>query len=193
VYKNQNPPFWCPIYEVHSSGVTLPLADYPDRLVEPEIVFRAARDLSHRDGNYDVVEVLESVVAHVGYEVLAPRFKGLTLGERPVNGSLADHISNGCVVIGDAIPHWRNVAFEDVPLRVTDGGSEVFSLVGGHPFDNPFLPIVVLVNRVCRRFDINAGAVLLSASSASFFTGGIGTEIVAEYQGLGQVAVSFAE
>jgi 2-keto-4-pentenoate hydratase len=194
VYKNQNPPFWCPIYDVFPNGARLPLELAPDRLVEPEIIFRADRDFRVRDCNYSLTEVLEGVTAHVGFEILAPRYRGeLTLGERPVYGSLADHIANGCVVVGDSIPEWRSIDFEDVTLRVSDDGVEQFSLIGGHPFDNPFLPIVVLVNRVRRKADIKANDVLLSASSASFFTGGINTVIRAVYEGLGEVTATFAD
>jgi 2-keto-4-pentenoate hydratase len=191
VYRNQDPPFWCPVYDVFPSGAELPVDFAPDRLLEPEIMFRAERDFPARDRNYGVTEILESVTAHVAFEILAPRFHGLTIGERPVYASLADHISNGGVVIGDKIPDWQTVDFEDVTLRVTDDDVEVFSVVGGHPFDNPFLPIVVLVNRVRRQADIKAGDILVSASSASFFTGGIGTTIRASYEGVGDVAMTF--
>ena len=111
-------------------------------------MFRVDRDLPARNRNYDVSEVMDSVTAVVGFEVIGSRFRrspcrrGPSDGQGSLYGSLSDHIANGCIVVGDAIPGWRDVAFEDVGLRVTEGDRELISVVGCHPFDNPFLPVV---------------------------------------------------
>ena len=68
-------------------------------------------------------------------------------GPGSLYGALSDHLANGCIVVGDAIPHWRDVVFEDVRLHLTEDDRELISVVGCHPFDNPFLPVIVGVNR----------------------------------------------
>jgi 2-keto-4-pentenoate hydratase len=107
-------------------------------------------------------------------------------------GSLSDHIANGCIVVGDAIPGWRDVAFEDVHLRVTEGDRELISVVGCHPFDNPFLPVVVSVNRLRRHRGMKAGDIIVTNSSTSFFAVDSGSLTRATYEGLGEVVATFA-
>jgi len=65
-------------------------------------------------------------------------------------------------------PQWQGVAFEDVHLRLTDADRELASVVGCHPFDNPLLPVVVGVNRI-RHHQVEAGAIIVTNSSTSFF------------------------
>ena len=87
----------------------------------------------------------------------------------------------------------RDVAFEDVRLRMTQDGEELVSVVGCHPFDNPFLPVVVGVNRLRRRLGVKAGDVIVTNSSTSFFAVRAGSVIRAVYDGLGEVTATFAE
>ncbi|HEX4530568.1 MAG TPA: hypothetical protein VIA11_14285 [Acidimicrobiia bacterium] len=200
VYKPMNPPFSAPVYDLFPSGAEIPAEISPARLIEPEIMFRVDRDLPARDRRYGIAEVMESVTAVVGFEVIGSRFRtaGPADGGPPANGqgslygSLSDHIANGCIVVGDAISGWRDVAFEDVRLRVTEDDRELISAVGCHPFDDPFLPVVVSVNRLRRRRGVKAGDVILTNSSTSFFAVEAGSSIRATYEGLGEVVASFA-
>ena len=200
VYKPMNPPFSAPIYDRFASGAEIPAAISPGRLIEPEIMFRVDRDLPARDRNYDVTEIMDSVTGVVGFEVIGSRFRApspsdasaTTPGQGSLYGSLSDHIANGCVVVGDAIPNWRDVAFEDVRLRLTEDDRELISVVGCHPFDNPFLPVVVSVNQLRRRRGVKAGDVIVTNSSTSFFAVAAGSSIRAVYEGLGEVVASFA-
>jgi 2-keto-4-pentenoate hydratase len=192
VYKPMNPPFSAPIYDLLPSGAEIPAEISPSRLIEPEIMFRVDRDLPARDRNYDVSEIMESVTAVVGFEVIGSRFRGPSDGQGSLYGSLSDHIANGCIVVGDAIPGWRDVAFEDVSLRVTEGDRELISVIGCHPFDNPFLPVVVSVNRLRRRQGVKAGDVIVTNSSTSFFAVEAESLIRATYDGLGEVVAAFA-
>ncbi len=163
-------------------------------------MFRADRDLPAREGTYAVMEVMDSVTAVVGFEVIGSRF---ALGEAPdglphvdgtgsLYGSLSDHLANGCIVVGDEIPGWRDVAFEDVSLRLTEDGGELISVVGCHPFDNPVLPVIVGVNRLRRGAGVRAGDIIVTNSSTSFFAVAAGAEIRATYQGLGEVTATFS-
>jgi 2-keto-4-pentenoate hydratase len=201
VYKPMNPPFYAPIYDVFESGAVIPMSLSELRLIEPEIIFRADRDLPPRAHHYAIDEIRDAVTAHVGFEIIGSRFRqsdlgsayALSKGQKSHYGSLSDNIANGCVVVGDAIPNWRDIAFEDVSLRLTENDHEIIHFVGGHPFDNPFLPVIVGVNRMRRGAGIRAGEVIITSSSTSFFPVSAGTVIRATYEGLGEVSASFAD
>jgi 2-keto-4-pentenoate hydratase len=199
VYKPMHPPIYAPIYDLFPSGAEIPAEISPHRLIEPEIMFRVDRDLPRRDGNYDIAEIMDSVTAVVGFEVIGSRFRApasedgaSSNGQGSLYGSFSDHIANGGIVVGDPIPAWRDVAFEDVGLRMTEDDRELVSVVGCHPFDNPFLPVVVGVNRLRRHVGVQAGAVIVTSSSTSFFPVQAGTSIRAAYEGLGEVTATFA-
>lgn len=198
LYKPMNPPFFAPIYDLFPSGAEIPAEIAPGRLIEPEIMFRVDRDLPARDRNYDVSEILESVTGLVGFEVIGSRFRAASSSEAPASGqgsllgSLSDHIANACIVVGDAIPGWRDVAFEDVSLRMTEDERELVAVVGCHPFDNPFLPVVVGVNRLRRHSGVKAGDIIVTNSSTSWFPVQAGSLIRATYDGLGEVRATFA-
>ena len=193
LYKPMNPPFHAPIYEVFPSGASIPVDLSPTRLIEPEIMFRADRDLPARDRRYDVAEVRDAVTAVVGFEVIGSRFRAASSeGVGSLLGALSDHIANAAVVVGDSVPAWREIAFEDVALRVTEGDRVLASVVGCHPFDDPFLPVVVGVNRLRRHRGVRAGDVIVTNSSTSFFPVAAGAFIRATYEGLGEVTATFA-
>lgn len=199
VYKPMNPPLLAPIYDLLHDGATIPTSLSPLRLIEPEIMFRADHDLPARARHYDITEIREAVTAHVGFEVIGSRFKqpsiehiyALSKGQRSHYGSLSDNIANGCVILGDAIRHWRDVDFSAVAVSMTEDAREIVRFVGGHPFDDPFLPIVVGVNRLRHGPGIRAGDVLITSSSTSFFPVGGGSLIRAAYDGLGAVSARF--
>jgi 2-keto-4-pentenoate hydratase len=201
LYKPMNPPFCAPIYDLFPSGAEIPAHISPMRLIEPEIMFRVDRDMPAREQQYDVAEVMDSVTAVVGFEVIGSRFRtaepsqgaAKVDGTGSLHGSLSDHIANGCVVVGDEIRGWRNIAFEDIGLRLTEGDRELVSVIGCHPFDNPFLPVVVGVNRLRRRMGVRAGEIIVTNSSTSFFRVSAGAPICATYEGLGSVRATFAE
>jgi 2-keto-4-pentenoate hydratase len=200
VYKPMNPPFHAPIYDVFPSGAEIPAHISPARLIEPEIMFRVDRDLPARERNYMPAEIMERVTALIGFEVIGSRFRrgdasddaGASNAQGSLYGSLSDHIANGCIVVGDAIDDWRDIAFEDVAVRMTADDHELVSVVGCHPFDNPFLPVVVGVNRLRRREGMKAGDIVVTNSSTSFFAVAAGVLVRATYEGLGEVTATFA-
>jgi len=193
VYKPTQPPFYAPIYDVLPSGAEIPSDLARARLIEPEIMFRADRDLPARDAAYPIGEIMDAVTAVIGFEVIGSRYRrDATTGQGSLYGSYADHIANGGIVVGDAIPGWRDVAFEDVAVRVTEGDREIASVVGAHPFDNPFLPVVVGVNRIRRGAGVKAGDIIVTNSSTSYLQVQAGVVIRAVYAGLGEVTATIA-
>ena len=195
LYKPMNPPVHTPIYDVLPNGSVVPADISPGRLIEPEIMFRVGHDLPPRDPRYEVDEIADAVTAVVGFEVIGSRFSTdpSAPGQGSLYGSLSDHLANGCIVVGDAIRGWHDVAFEDVRLTMYEGDRELVSVIGCHPFDNPFFPVVVGVNRLRRHHGVRAGDVIVTNSSTSWFAVRAGAEIRAVYEGLGEVTASFAE
>jgi 2-keto-4-pentenoate hydratase len=196
-YKPMNAPFYAPVYDVFKSGDTIPNDVSPGRLAEPEVMFRLDKDLPARDNRYEVAEVAEAVTCVLGFELIGSRFSyelphELT-GEAAHHNSLCDHIANGALVIGDAVPGWRDIDFEDVRLRFYEDGRELVSVRGVHGFDNPFLPVVVGVNRLRRHTGAKKGDIILTQSSTSFFPIKAGSTAHAIYEGLGEVKATFAE
>jgi len=185
LYKPMNPPVYAPIYDAFESGAEIPAAISPDRLIEPEIMFRVDRDLPARGARYGIDEVADAVTAVAGFELIGSRFS------RDCS-SAGQNTPNGGIVVGDAIPGWRDVAFEDVRLRMTAGDRELVSVVGCHPFDDPFLPVVVGLNRLRRHHGARAGDVIVTNSSTSFFPVDADTVVRAVYEGVGEVVARFA-
>jgi 2-keto-4-pentenoate hydratase len=195
LYKPMNPPVYAPIYDVYTSGALIPAAISPARLIEPEIMFRVDRDLPPRDARYAVDEVADAVTAVVGFEIIGSRFRSdgsSSGGGGSLYGALSDHLANGAIVVGDSVPGWRDVAFEDVHLRMCAGDDELVSVVGCHPFDDPFFPAVVGVNRLRRHHGVHAGQIIVTNSSTSFFPVEPAVPVRAVYDGVGEVTATFA-
>jgi 2-keto-4-pentenoate hydratase len=198
IYKPMNPPIQAPIYDAFPNGAEIPAGISPGRLIEPEIMFRIDRSLPAQEHRYTIAEVMEAVTAVVGFEVIGSRFRSepsegaaRTGGQGSLLGSLSDHLANGCIVVGDEVPGWRDVAFEDVRLRMCAGDRELITVVGCHPFDDPVLPVVVGVNRLRHR-GVRAGEIIVTNSSTSFFPVEPGVPVRAIYEGVGEVTASFA-
>ena len=194
LYKPMNPPVFAPIYDVFPSGAEIPATISPGRLIEPEIMFRVDRELPAREARYEVDELADAVTAVVGFEIIGSRFSRdpSAPGQGSLYGALSDHLANGCIVVGDAIAGWRDAAFEDVRLTMREGEREIVSVVGCHPFDNPFFPVVVGLNRLRRHQGARAGDIIVTNSSTSFFSVDAGTVVRAVYEGLGEVSATFA-
>ena len=75
-------------------------------------------------------------------------------------------------------------------MRVAEGDRELISVVGCHPFDNPFLPVVVGVNRLRRHSGVKEGDIIVTNSSTSFFAVAA-VPYRATYEGLGEVTATF--
>ena len=73
-----------------------------------------------------------------------------------------------------------------------EGEREIVSVVGCHPFDNPFFPVVVGLNRLRRHQGARAGDIIVTNSSTSFFSVDAGTVVRAVYEGLGEVSATFS-
>lgn len=200
VYKPMQPIFYAPIYDVIDNGGEIPAPPSSLRLIEPEIMFRVDRALPVREAKYGHAELSECLTAVVGMEVVGGRFSApsvdhvyaLSKSQKSNYGSLSDNIANDYIVVGDEIPGWRDVAFEEVRVTMTDGDRTLIDFVGGHPFDDPYLTALVGINRMRRTHALNEGDIIVTSSSTSFFPAAAGSLVRSTYEGLGSVSASFA-
>jgi 2-keto-4-pentenoate hydratase len=200
VYKPMQPVFYAPVYDVVEDGGFIPLELSGLRLIEPEIMFNVDADLERHGDKMSHAALSQRLTARVGFEVVGGRFRprsvdetyALSKSQRSNYGVLSDHIANSCIVTGALVPGWRDVSFENVRVTLREGERVLVDTVGGHPFDDPFLPALVGINRILRTHDIEAGTTILTSSSTSFFPVRAGKKIHAEYEGIGAVSATFA-
>ncbi len=105
--------------------------------VEAEIAFRFGRDLPARPTPYTRPEIIAAIAsAHVSMELVDSR-----LADPQAAGPLwclADNLLNGALVVGDAIPGWRDLDFSAQTARVHAGAAMIHASLGRPPLDDLF-------------------------------------------------------
>ena len=159
----------------------------PGRLIEPEIMFRVDRDLPARDGALRGRRARRRGDGRGrirDHRVAVQSGRRLPLdGQGSLYGALSDHIANGCIVVGDAIPAGAMLRSRTCTSPSTKVTAKSSSVVGCHPFDNPFFPVVVGLNRLRRHQGARAGDIIVTNSSTSFFPVDAGTVVRAGLRG----------
>ncbi|SME97585.1 2-keto-4-pentenoate hydratase [Pseudogulbenkiania subflava DSM 22618] len=120
-----------------ASGATLPAASFLGLGIEAEIAVRFGHDLPPRATRYTRDEILDAIASvHVAIELIDTR-----LAAPKVAGplwSLADNLVNGGLIVGDAIPHWRELDFAALTVRVSANGGLRAETQGRPPLDDLF-------------------------------------------------------
>ena len=99
------------------------------RGVEAEIGVRLARSLPRREQPYEAAEVMAAVGSmHPIIEVLDSRYLDPDAVD-PLS-ALADSLSHGGLVVGPAIPEWRDVDLHTEHVRMLVGGAEIKARTG---------------------------------------------------------------
>ena len=95
-----------------------------DRAVEAEIAVRIAHDLPPRAAPYSRAEVLAAIgSAHPAIEVLQSRYVDVDRVDKL--SALADSLSHGGLVVGEAIPDWQGIDLGTEQVRLLVNGAEV--------------------------------------------------------------------
>src|SRR3546814_835506 len=120
-FKATQPNLFAPIFNILPNGspITSEVANL--HLIEPEILFRAERDLPPREEAYSYEEVASAVVAVPAFEFLATRFSAdftSLLGQKDPQ-IYADNTLSGGFVVGDANPNWRALDFLKMRIVTT--------------------------------------------------------------------------
>jgi 2-keto-4-pentenoate hydratase len=194
LYKPREPALRAPLYasRLFRSPGRVPLALVPSRRIEPEITFRATRDLPPRAAVYRPEEVADAVVACPSLELVDTRFDTRHRGIRQMLDARptwfeanTDHITHGAFVVGEGRADWRDVDFARLRVVMRAGERVVVDSVGGHAFLDPFLPVVVMVNQLRHGPGLTAGQVVATGSFTGFFEVEADTPISAEFVGFG--------
>jgi 2-keto-4-pentenoate hydratase len=176
---------------VVESGATLSPGQVPLQGVEAEIAFRFDRALPPRDAPYGYEEVATSVTAFPAIEVVDSRFH--TYPKTPLLDRLADFMSNGALVKGDAIAGWRGLDLVNVEVELAIDDRTIVRHAGGHPAKDPLQPAVALVNDVRRSVGIGAGDIVTTGTYTGLHFAKPGQTVHAIFHGVGSVSVHFED
>jgi 2-keto-4-pentenoate hydratase len=161
--------------------------------IEPEIAFRMAHTLSALPAapaqrRAAVIEAIGS--AHAAIELLVSRFvdsEAVTPLER-----LADLILNEGLVLGPPCSAWRQVDLKQLPLQVTVGGAVMFCGRGGHPLNDPLVPLVWLAGALLEHgLVLEAGQVVTTGSCNGLRQVAAGASASADFGALGAAHIQF--
>jgi 2-keto-4-pentenoate hydratase len=151
--------------------------------VEAEIAFRFDRTLEPRERPYEYAEVAAAVTAFPAIEIVDSRFRdyrGAPLIER-----IADCVSNGAFVVGDAKSGWREFDLAKLDARLEVDGEVLVRRIGGHPANDPLLPAVELVNDLRHGSGVRAGQVMTTGTYTGLNFVKPGTRARAVFEGFG--------
>jgi 2-keto-4-pentenoate hydratase len=171
------------------SGATLASSLVPLLGVEAEIAFRFDRDLLPQAAEYSYDEVAAAVTALMAIEVVDSRYRGYP--NLPLLDRIADFMSNGAFVYGDALPGWRSVDLAALDVELTLDGQSIVRRVGGHPTKDPLLPAIALVNDLRRDAGLSVGQIVTTGTYTGLNYAKPGQIVKATFHGLGAVQVRF--
>jgi 2-keto-4-pentenoate hydratase len=187
-------PMTAPMYasDVHSSGASWKLPADGALVIEVEVAVRLARDLPPRPGKpYTLDEVRGAVgEALVGIEVLRSRFAGDGFPAFAVN--LVDNLGNAGYVVGDATREFASLDLARLRCRSALDGVSKHDAVGGHPQDDPWVPIVACVNEGMMGLGgFRAGHVITTGTLVKPLRLAAPAKLTASLDGIGSVDVTF--
>jgi len=155
--------------------------------VEAEIAFRFDRELAPRSRAYDYAEVASAVTAFAAIEIVDSRFRDYRA--TPLIERIADFVSNGAFVAGDAQPRWRDFDLARLDVRLEIDGETVVHSIGGHPTGDPLLPAVDLVNDLCRTNGVPQGRFMTTGTFTGLNFAKPGQRVRAVFEGFGSAVV----
>ena len=152
--------------------------------IEAEIAVCFGRDLPARAEPYHPAEIRAAIAsAHVAMELVSTR-----LADPDASGSLwrlADNLLNGGLVIGAAIPNWRELDFSSLTVRVQANGLRLAETVGRQPLDDLFycLPWWLAHNGGAK-----AGDIVTTGAWNGMHPVNLPVEVSVEFVGVGSVS-----
>lgn len=156
--------------------------------IEPEIAFTMARTLP-AGPVYTRAQVLQAVGgAHAALELCVCRLADFDAA--PLLERLADGLMNEGLALSAPSNAWKSLELKSVPLRVLVDGEVVHQGLGGHPLNDPLLPLVWMANHLSQRgIGLQAGDVVTTGSFAGIRWLPPGRRVQAEFAELGVVDV----
>lgn len=173
------------------SGTSLPALAYPMRGLEGEFAFRLKTALPPRKRAYSLAEVTAAVGSlHPAIEIVDSRFEDwLKVG---VPSLIADQGCNGALVLGPAVPRWRQLNLEKAPVKMLVNGRVFGAGVGADCLGHPLKALTWLANLMRARDGLAAGAVISTGTCSGFQRAEPGDRVRADFGKIGTVELEFA-
>jgi 2-keto-4-pentenoate hydratase len=173
------------------SPASLPAAGFRLLGVEVEIAYRLGDDLPARTRTYTAADVTAAIDAVLpAIEVVDSRLA------EPDSASafwkLADHQSNGALVVGPPRGDWQAIDPGEQPVRLTIDDRVVAEGRGGNPAGDLLRLITWMANHLADHCGgLRRGQIITTGSMTGLLWTQPGAKVVADLPGLGQVEVSF--
>jgi 2-keto-4-pentenoate hydratase len=173
------------------SGVSLPDSAYPMRGLEGEFAFRMKAALPPRKRAYSLAEATAAVGSlHPAIEIVDSRFADwLKVG---VQSIIADQGSNGALILGPAVPRWRQLKLDQMRVKMLVNGKVVGQGTGADCLGHPLKALTWLANLLRKRGGLASGAIVSTGTCCGFYRAAPGDSARAEFGRIGTVEVTFA-
>jgi 2-keto-4-pentenoate hydratase len=162
-------------------------------LIEAEVAFQMARPLPVRDTPYTEDEVLEAVQsAIIAIEVAVPRFSN-PLGQ-PIPYLAADNGAALAFVWGGDIPDWRTRDLKELDIALIFDGDTVSEGMPREARCDEVWALTWTVNHFAKRgIAIRSGDFITTGAAAAPKPLGHAAEVVARFDGIGDVSFTVAD
>jgi 2-keto-4-pentenoate hydratase len=183
---------WGVIYgrDIFDSPARIAADRMPMRGVEGEVAFRFTADLPARAEPYSRAELRAVLAAIPAIEIVDTRFADYAA--TPVTDRLADRMSNGGLVIGEAEPGADARDLSQLRVRLTAEGETLLDQVGGHSRGDPLLPVIDFVHARQQALGFRAGELITAGTLTGLAHGRPGVRYTVRFEGLGTASVTWA-
>ena len=158
---------------------------------ECEFAFRLSAGLPASGAPYEAAGVKSAIESmHPAIEVVGAR-----IANRPalgVRGTVADHAGNFSVVLGPAVPGWKDLDLARCAVRHCVDGDEIAASSGANVLGNPLNALAWLANHLAGRGrELEAGHLIITGAATGPLPAPQGSEVTADFGALGAIEVRF--
>ena len=175
------------------SAASAPSAGSSEFGIEPEIAFRMARTVTAlpTDPGERRAAVIDAIAsAHAAIEIVVSRF--VDPDAVSANERLADFLLNEALVVWPPCTDWRELDISRLPLQVSVAGAQLYSGRGGHPLNDPLLPVIWLAGALLEHGSaLKAGEVVTTGSCNGLRKIAAGQVVSADFGPLERAQVQF--
>lgn len=172
-------------------GSTLDAGHFVHRVIEAEVGFRIGEDVEPVDGGHTVETITRYIeVAIPAIEIVDYRYESWTVGALQV---AADNAIHGWWVAGEPVAEWQHLDLAAMGVTVKRNGAVETTGSGANVLGHPLNVMAWLADELPGfGLQLRAGDLVTTGVTTGVFEADAGDEIIAEFDGLGSVGVSFA-
>ena len=176
---------------VFTSPATLKVSELPPIELECEFGFCLKHDLPNREEDYSRTEVEDAIATvHPTIDIVAPYLKNWT--EHDIFSIIADNGADGALVYGEGLADWQALDLSNVDITLSVGGKIERQGIGSDVLGDPVAALVWMVNACANAGNgLRAGYVHHTGTATGLYKVEAGDEVVATFDGLGAVSISF--